>query len=230
LGISEADAAALHDDYKRYNYYVDSGDTTSAEAQRAFRLHEAVNKYVDSAITRPDARARPVWGSDPRFMLLYQFKSFIFAYWEKIMKPVLAESGRRFRATNGSTAAKAAAAAAPLAVFVLPTFALSALGLWLRQLLQYEVWGDEAPAKQMELPEYTYEVIKRGGILGPFELGFSFVENNAEGRSGVTQLMGPTASHVELLLKGDAEKSIGASVPVFSQIPALREMAKGMFE
>ena len=230
LGISTSDAAALHDDYKRYNYYVDSGDTTSAEAQRAFRLHEAVNKYVDSAITRPDARARPVWGSDPRFMLLYQFKSFVFAYWEKIMKPVLAESGRRFHATNGSTAAKAAAAAAPLAVFVLPTFALSALGLWLRQLLQYEVWGDEAPAKQMELPEYSYEVIKRGGILGPFELGFSFVENNAEGRSGVTQLMGPTASHLELLLKGDTEKSIGASVPVFSQIPALRDWAKGMFE
>ena len=92
------------------------------------------------------------------------------------------------------------------------------------------MWGDEAPAKQMELPEYTYEVIKRGGILGPFELGFSFVENNAEGRSGVTQLMGPTASHLELLLKGDTEKSIGASVPVFSQIPALREWAKGMFE
>ena len=230
LGISTSDAAALHDDYKRYNYYVDSGDTTSAEAQRAFRLHEAVNKYVDSAITRPDARARPVWGSDPRFMLLYQFKSFIFAYWEKIMKPVLAESGRRFNATNGSRVAKAAAAAAPLAVFVLPTVALSALGLWLRQLLQYEVWGDEAPAKQMELPEYTYEVIKRGGILGPFELGFSFVENNAEGRSGVTQLMGPTASHLELLLKGDTEKSIGASTPVFSQIPALRELAKGMFE
>lgn len=230
LGISLEDAAALSDDYKRYNSYVDSGDTSSAEAQRAFRLHEAVNKYVDSAITRPDARARPVWGSDPRFMLLYQFKSFVFAYWEKIMKPVLAESGRRFRATSGSTVAKTAAAAAPLAVFVLPTFALSALGLWLRQLLQYEVWGDEAPAKQMELPEYTYEVIKRGGILGPFELGFSFVENNAEGRSGVTQLMGPTASHVELLLKGDTEKSIGASVPVFSQIPALREMVKGMFE
>lgn len=230
LGISTSDAAALHDDYKRYNYYVDSGDTTSAEAQQAFRLHEAVNKYVDSAITRPDARARPVWGSDPRFMLLYQFKSFIFAYWEKIMKPVLAESGRRFNATNGSRMAKAAAAAAPLAVFVLPTVALSALGLWLRQLLQYEVWGDEAPAKQMELPEYTYEVIKRGGILGPFELGFSFVENNAEGRSGVTQLMGPTASHLELLLKGDTEKSIGASTPVFSQIPALREWAKGMFQ
>lgn len=230
LGLSLDDASALHDGFKRYNHYVDTGTTNTAEGQRAFRLHEAVNKYVDSAITRPDARARPVWGSDPRFMLLYQFKSFVFAYWEKIMKPILAESYRRYGAIEGSRLSKAAAAAAPLAVFVLPTFALSALGLWLRQILQYEVWGDEAPAKQMELPEYTYEVIKRGGILGPFELGFTFVENNAEGRSGVTQLMGPTASHLELLLKGDTQKSIGASVPVFSQIPGLREMAKGMFE
>lgn len=230
LGLSLDDAAALTDDFKRYNHYVDTGTTNTAEGQRAFRLHEAVNKYVDSAITRPDARARPVWGSDPRFMLLYQFKSFVFAYWEKIMKPILAESYRRYGAIEGSRLSKAAAAAAPLAVFVLPTFALSALGLWLRQILQYEVWGDEAPAKQMELPEYTYEVIKRGGILGPFELGFTFVENNAEGRSGVTQLMGPTASHLELLLKGDTGKSLGASVPVFSQIPALRDMVKEMFE
>ena len=63
-----------------------------------------------------------------------------------------------------------------------------------------------------------------------FQYVFSFVENNAEGRSGVAQLMGPTVSHLEVLLQGDSGRSLARSTPVFSQIPALREWAKGMFE
>ena len=231
LGVSVDDVKAMQSaGFKHYNEHVDAGTADTKDGEQALRIHTAITRYVNESITRPDARARPVWGSDPRFALIYQFKSFIFAYWEKIMKPVLRDSIERFNTRQGSQLDKTIAAAAPLMVFVIPTMAMSAAGLWLRQLLQYEVWGDEAPAASMELPEYTYEVLKRGGILGPFEMGFTFVENNAEGRSGVAQLLGPTVSHLEVLLQGDLNRSVARSTPVFSQIPALRDWAKGMFE
>ena len=229
LGITEQDAAMLSDpNFKHYNEYVDAGDTTSPEAQQAFRIHSAMNKYVSESITRPDARMRPVWGSDPRFMLIFQYKAFMFAYWEGIMKPLFAQAVRNMQRA-GDMMGKIGQGAQAAAVFAVPVLALSAVGLWLRQYLQYEMWGQARPTDSMSLPQYTYEVIKRGGILGPLEMGTSYIQDATNGKANAVSLLGPTASHIDTLMSLDPQRIVNRSVPLISQIPALRDYTKSMF-
>ena len=229
LGISMQDVVAMNDpQFKHYNEYVDAGDTTSPEALQAFRIHSAMNKYVGESITRPDARMRPVWGSDPRFMLVFQYKAFMFAYWEGIMKPLFAQAKRNMERAGGTLGAIGQGAQAA-AVFAIPVLALSAVGLWMRQWLQYSMWGQQPPTEAMTLPQYTYEVIKRGGILGPLEMGTSYIQDATNGRANAVSLFGPTASHIDTLMSLDTQRIFNRSVPGFSQIPALRNYTKGMF-
>ena len=61
----------------------------------------ALARFVDESIIRPSAAERPVWASDPRFALIWQLKSFFYAYGQNIVGGVARESISR-RAETGS--------------------------------------------------------------------------------------------------------------------------------
>lgn len=50
------------------------------------RLSEAMFKFVDSAVLRPNAAHRAVWMSDPRFMLIAHLKQFAFSFQNVILR------------------------------------------------------------------------------------------------------------------------------------------------
>lgn len=227
LGLTAAEADAINQpNFKFYNHYVDIGDVgkiASPESKIAERIHKAMARFVDTGTVRPNATMRPVWASDPRFMLIWHLKSFMYAYGKVILGGLGREMQARWDETSGTKIDKAKAAAIPALVYAVPVLALSAIALGLRQQVQYEVWGDTAPTERMDWAQYTMEIVKRGGLLGPLEMGYSFIDATTSNRSGISQILGPTASQLEVILSFDAERILGRSVPVASQIPAVRE-------
>lgn len=233
LGLTPDAAAYVKSaEYRPYSYYVNAGDvgTKASEAsKKSEAIHKALFKFVDSAVVRPNATQRPVWASDPRFALIWHLKSFMYAYGHTIVKGLFHEMGARWSENKGKPLAnRIGDAAVPLATYLAPVFMLSVLGLETREKVQYELWGADDPTSKLDWDAYTVEILKRGGVMGAGEMGYSFVEATGRGQSGVARLMGPTVSHLEVLLQGDFPKSAARSTPIINQIPPLRDWYKAM--
>lgn len=234
LGLTPDEADSLNKGGKLYSQMLadgtafDSHGSLTPEAHLAEKVQKAVNQFVDESVVRPDASQRPVWASDPRFMLVWHLKSFAYSYAKVIMKPVFKEVVYQFN-KNGI----GPQVAVPLVVFALPVMLASALGLRLREFIQYDVphgLGIEhfdRPSAQREFDEYLYDVIRRGGILGPAELAVNAMEADDRKRSALVTLLGPTADHLNTLLQFDAYKSVARSVPVLSQMPEFKAAVYG---
>ena len=52
------------------------------------RVRQALNRWVDEAILRPDAAQRPIWASDPHWMLVFHLKAFTYSFHERILRRV----------------------------------------------------------------------------------------------------------------------------------------------
>lgn len=234
LGLTPDEANSLNKNEKMYSQMLadgtafDSHGNLTPEAQLAEKIQKAVNQFVDESVVRPDASQRPVWASDPRFMLVWHLKSFAYSYAKVIMKPVFKEAVYQFNKNGISPQV-----AVPLVVFALPVMLASALGLRLREFIQYDVphgLGIEhfdRPSAQREFDEYLYDVIRRGGILGPAELAVNAMEADDRKRSALVTLLGPTADHLNTLLQFDAYKAVARSVPVLSQMPEFKAAVYG---
>lgn len=234
LSLTPDEANSLNKNEKMYSQMLadgtafDSHGNLTTEAQLAEKIQKAVNQFVDESVVRPDASQRPVWASDPRFMLVWHLKSFAYSYAKVIMKPVFKEAVYQFKKNGISPQV-----AVPLVVFALPVMLASALGLRLREFIQYDVphgLGIEhfdRPSAQREFDEYLYDVIRRGGILGPAELAVNAMEADDRNRSALVTLLGPTADHLNTLLQFDAYKAVARSVPVLSQMPEFKAAVYG---
>lgn len=55
------------------------------------KIKAAINQFVDSAVLRPDAADRPIWQSDPHYMLISHLKQFTHSFQETILKRVVHE-------------------------------------------------------------------------------------------------------------------------------------------
>ena len=236
LGLTPDEANSLNKNEKMYSQMLadgtafDSHGNLTPDAQLAEKVQKAVNQFVDESVVRPDASQRPVWASDPRFMLVWHLKSFAYSYAKVIMKPVFKEAIYQFNKNGISPQV-----AVPLVVFALPVMLASALGLRLREFIQYDVphgLGIEhfdRPSAQREFDEYLYDVLRRGGILGPAELAINAMEADDRKRSALVTLLGPTADHLNTLLQFDAYKAVARSVPVLSQMPEFKAVVHGTF-
>lgn len=234
LGLTPDEANSLNKNEKMYSQMLADGTAFGShgnltpEAQLAEKIQKAVNQFVDESVVRPDASQRPVWASDPRFMLVWHLKSFAYSYAKVIMKPVFKEAVYQFKKHGIGPQV-----AVPLIVFALPVMLASALGLRLREFIQYDVphgLGVEhfdRPSAQREFDEYLYDVIRRGGILGPAELAVNAMEADDRKRSALVTLLGPTADHLNTLLQFDAYKAAARSVPVLSQMPEFKALVHG---
>ena len=229
LGLTPQQANAMNGSFKTLPQLLSEGKAFDAngeytqEAKDAERLLFAINQFVDESVVRPDSTQRPVWASDPRFMLVWHLKSFAYSYAKVIMKPVFKEAMYQYQKHGISPKV-----AVPLLTFALPVMLASALGLRLRELVQYDIPHEiglkelDRPSEEREFDEYLYDVIRRGGILGPAELAINAMEAEDKKRSALVTLLGPTADHLNALLQFDAYKAVSRSVPVLSQMPEFK--------
>ena len=229
LGLTPDEANSLNCAFKTLPQMLadgtafDASGAYTAEAQVADKILTAINQFVDESVVRPDSTQRPVWASDPRFMLVWHLKAFAYSYAKVIMKPVFKEAMYQYQKHGISPKV-----AVPLLTFALPVMLASALGLRLRELVQYDIPHEmglnelERPSENRPFDEYLYDVLRRGGILGPAELAINAMEAEDKKRSALVTLLGPTADHLNALLQFDSYKAVSRSVPVLSQMPGFK--------
>ncbi len=173
------------------------------------KVRAGLQRFVESAILRPNAAERPVWASDPRWALIWQLKSFFYAYG----KVILGGGKREFKARLANadkmpyqrmTEAGALVLLAGLAVFPLAMFGLE-LREYAKNGLAWILPGVESGDKyfrsdRMSWSEYSGEIIDRSGVLGPFTL-LNMMHQQAEwGKSPIIPLLGPTAETIDTAL------------------------------
>ena len=182
--------------------------------RRASEVQRSIAQFVDESILRPNAAMRPVWASDPRFMLVWHLKSFFYAFGKVILGGVFREAQTRVKS------GQIAAAAVPLLLMGMFMLPLAALGLSIREWIQY---GDSGkPTDRMQEGEYLMELVKRSGFYGPLEMAFSALNAEQYGSNAVVALLGPAFQHAEVLATGSTEQKISRSLPIVNQIPQLR--------
>lgn len=80
LGLDEKDVVELPSGHMAV---TEADGLTPAQARK---VRTALFKFTDTAVLRPNAAHRPIWASDPRYMLLAHLKQFSFTFQNVILK------------------------------------------------------------------------------------------------------------------------------------------------
>lgn len=145
----------------------------SKEDDTTYRLRRALFKFVDSAVLRPNAAHRPIWGSDPRFALIFHLKQFTHSFQEVIMKRVWHEW------KQGNT--KPAQVALTYIPFMAAADAAKAMLL--------------GKGFNMSLGQFFGKEVERSGLLGTGQYAVDAVQDMARGDNPAASFVGPAADH-----------------------------------
>lgn len=141
------------------------------------RVKAALNRFVDESILRPNAAQRPIWASDPHWMLIFHLKSFTYSMYERIIKRSFNEA-----AAHGNYT--------PLAMMSMYVPVMIAA-----DMLRAGIKGEEDDEEKDAL-DYVFNGIERAGLLGlgsfAVSVGGDVERDNLPGSS----LLGPTAEQI----------------------------------
>lgn len=139
------------------------------------KIQEAIFRWVDGAILRPNASMRPSWASDPHYALLFHMKQFTYAFQKVLLERVAHE------AKNGNTD--------PLFAMLVTFVPAMIAADFLRGLVTYG--GQEPPWKRnWRAADYLAEGVQRAGLLGVPQLALDV------GKWGPGELTGPFGEQV----------------------------------
>lgn len=144
------------------------------------RVQEALMKYVDSCMLRPNAAMRPVWASDPHYAMFFHMKQFTYAFHKTIIDRAILEGkhGNYDPAFN----------------LVLTYVPMMIAADFLRGILSNG--GEEPPWKRHWGPgDYLASGVQRAGLLGIPQLGVDVAQ------WGPSELLGPAAQQAEKGIK-----------------------------
>ena len=184
-----------------------------------FSLHPEIKKahaqFVDESIVRPNSAERPAWASSPYFALVWQLKSFFYAYGKNIMMGLYRTA--RLRGKEAGLTSMSA----PLILGAVTLLPLTMVGLELRELIKFlaspisgaldsnektEAFAfdvNKFKSNMMDWPDYSFEILDRSGALGPFGLLIPALEAERYGDEFWISPLGPTAERFEDLIQGD---------------------------
>src|SRR5690606_23013617 len=157
----------------------------STRAAAAQHVLDGIYRFTDESILRPNAAMRPTWASNPWTMLVWHLKSFFYAYGKVMIGGVFREMQSRRR--EGGNLFDVATPALLMGLTVLP---LAALGLELREEIQYE--EEEEPSNKLDTWGYVGELVSRGGLLGPLELAMGVTRFGDTADGALASMAGPT--------------------------------------
>lgn len=164
---------------------------------------EALRRFVDEAILRPNSQQAPLWHRDPFMGLVTQYKGFTYAIYDQITKRM----GHELRHGNSWVVLAALA--------YLPIVLMAEL---LREYIQY--FPDGKPnRKDWGAVDYTMHAAARTGLLGPKADVIGGLRGDIEGNRlpGSSQI-GPTASQVSNLVDAfrgyrELDKEVESALP-----------------
>lgn len=138
------------------------------------KYKEALFRFVDGSVLRPNAAQRPVWGSDPQWMLLFHLKQFTFSF----QKTILNRVGHELAHGNNY-------AAWVLASYV-PFMIVSDV---FRGMLTGGV------RTNWDMWDYLANGVARSGVLGLGSFAADALQDAAMNQAPGVSLLGPTAGH-----------------------------------
>jgi hypothetical protein len=237
LGVSADDIAQWMKDPK--NVYGMRGVThedlaagnskfTKEQLDSIQRVTGAIIRIVNDMVIHPEAAEKPLWRSDEHFMLVGQLGSYTYGFYNKALKRIWHELMRDGNATTMERVMPMLSLALMLPIV--------ALGIELRQLVQYELWGQQAPTDKMDGFQYMRTLVSRTGALGLAQLGMDAYDAGSHGRSPFVSAMGPTINLINSTFEDIATadhpgkqilKSTLQGLPITSSFPGARSLLLG---
>jgi predicted NAD-dependent protein-ADP-ribosyltransferase YbiA (DUF1768 family) len=181
-------------------------------------VQDAIARFTEESVVRPNAAERPGWASNPYTALIFQLKSFFYAYGKNIIGGVI----RNVQSTYGREG-RIPAAALPAVLALTSLLPLAMVGMELRELLKFLLsplsgtvdFNSNTEAgvfdfskfrtNEMGYGEYLLEAADRSGAFGAWTMLFPMFEAGRFGDEFYTSLLGPSAQRLEDLIKGDAQ-------------------------
>jgi hypothetical protein len=196
LGLTKEDVMA----------WMDGGRKFSTPEGK--KVKQGLQRFVESSILRPNAAERPVWASDPHWAIIWQLKSYFYAYGKVILGGIAREARAR-KGEEGTQLDKLTGSLSIFALTAVATMPLAMLAMELREYAKYGLaWllpGVDAQSRyfrtdRMDWPTYAFEVIDRSGFLGPLTMGAMMHQNAEWDKSPLMPLLGPTAETIDTAL------------------------------
>lgn len=210
LGLTADDVKAW-DKGGRYVAYSKDNDAGQVDQ----KIQAALIRFMHEAkVSGIDPAQKTMWGADPRFMLLWHLKSYMYEFQHRIMGRI----GHQLNSSNMT---------GEQLRWVMPALmglALAGFGLELRELIQYSLWGegDKARTDQMGGPEYLYTLVQRSGFFGLAQYGTDAAEASINGRAPLLTITGPTVGQMNDVLQRPLYKTLPSAIPVINNITSAR--------
>ena len=199
-------------------WITDGKPTFLSHNPRHEKVAEALVQFVDESIMRPNASQRPIMASHPAAMLVFHLKGYMYAVHDIILKRL----AHNFNQAN--TPAQIASAIAPAVAMML----LTAVGLELREMIQYAGSNRKPPTDRMDGWEYTWELFERAGLTGVAQLGFDFEGAADRGQAHVAGVAGPALAQLGDVLSKPSTQTLPRAIPVLGQLPAGRDAVRSV--
>lgn len=201
--------------------WVDNGQRTHGGAAKTdaidLRVAQALTTFVNESIMRPNPSQRPLWASNPAFMLLFHLKSFMYSFHDTVGRRIY----HNFKEA-GTPWQKAMVVAMPAAMMM----ALTGIGLELRELIQYKLWGKTARTDRMSGIDYTWELLQRSGLFGVSQLAMDWEGADERGQLPFMAISGPTLNQLNDFVAKPPSQTVPKAIPIVSQIPAWRQLVR----
>lgn len=183
LGIDENDVFVQADGTLAVleDQILAAGAKKSDSAVVTKRIQAAVFKWVDGAVLRPNAAHRPIWGSDPRYQLIFHLKQFTFSFHNTILRRV----GEELKHGN-----------------VAPGWILLSYVpfMFLSDVMKGSLTGTINTTA--DLYEVASRSIARSGIMGTSVFGVDALGDVERGNLPGSSFLGPAFGHLTTLLDG----------------------------
>jgi hypothetical protein len=147
---------------------------------QVYRVHAAVNMWVDGAVLRPNAADKPIWMNDPHWALIAHLKQFVWSFQETILKRAMHELEQ-----GNFKPAMALVSYVPVMIAVDTA----------KGILQN---GGDVPEwkKDWDVMDYTNYGIERAGLYGVGQFGNDVWSDVQRGGVGIGALAGPTIDQI----------------------------------
>ena len=196
-------------------------NASKRELERDDRVRNAIRRFVDEAILRPDSAQRPIYGSDPHFMLVFHLKGFMYSFYERIMKRAWSEAVEHGRV-------------APIA----------SLGMYIPGMIAADMvrdavkdaFGDQDDDRKdnWTVGDWVSHGVDRSGLYGPY---VTLLDDSAEdytkwGKMPGLSMAGPSAEHlVDILsMKGGLDTQLARALPGQNLVRPLSDSFMSNFE
>ena len=221
LGVTAGDVQLDTEGNIRLLSQEERQSATPARIRSDDRLRNAIFRFVDEAILRPDSAQRPVYGSDPHFMLVFHLKGFMYSFYERIMKRAYREA-----VDNGNLTP-----AMSLGMYV-PGMIFADM---LRDAVK-DAFGDQDDDRRDDwtLGDWTAHGMERSGLYGPYvqQAADSHEDYARFGKLPGMNMFGPAAEHAYDLvsMRGGLDNQLVRALPGQNLVRPLADSFVESFE